>query len=65
MMGRCIECGALDMSGKYELHQKRCTFHFLKWAKRQGLTKHHNIDDGVIDNFSIGGDWDRSRENRA
>ena len=63
---RCIECGALELDpDKFKLHQNRCTFHFMKYARAKGLTKHWQLDDSVIDNFSIGGDWDRSRENRA
>ena len=61
----CIECGALELDpDKYDLHQKRCTFHFMKWARRQGLTKHWSVDDEVIDNFHIGG-HERGWEDRA
>lgn len=62
---RCIECNAMITdSDKYDLHQKRCDYHFLKWAKHHGLTKHWSLDDSVIDNFAIGGEWDRKREGR-
>jgi hypothetical protein len=63
MQYRCIKCGALDLSGKYELHQKMCTFHFLKWARAQKLTQHWTLDDEVIDNFKIG-EHERGNENR-
>jgi hypothetical protein len=62
MLPRCKICGALCLGGKWELHQKMCDFHFLKWARDKGLTKNPWIDDEVIDNFSIGGEFERKKK---
>lgn len=51
-------------SDKYELHQKMCSFCFLKWARKEGLTKHWTVDDEVVDNFKFG-EWERGWEDRA